>query len=192
MIYWELFYTFFLIGLFTFGGGYAMIPMIEEQTIARGWATASELQDFIAISEITPGAFAINISTFVGSQTAGVLGAICSTVGVILPSFIIILIVAFILEKFIKNRWVQGALDGIKPIVIALILSTAFFFLVQLVIFGGDSARTTYSFDLKSLTLLILLAGIYILYSKTQKKRMNIILLLVIAAILGMLIYSVG
>ncbi|MCD8204401.1 MAG: chromate transporter [Coprobacillus sp.] len=191
MIYWELFYTFFLIGLFTFGGGYAMIPLIEEQTLARGWATASELQDFIAISEITPGPFAVNISTFIGSQTAGIAGAACATIGVILPSFIIILIVAFILEKFIKNHWVEGALNGIKPIVIALILSTAFFFFVQLVFFGGNSVGSALSFDLKSLTLLLLLAGIYYGYYKTQKKRLNIIALLVLAAILGMLIYSV-
>ena len=103
MIYFQLFYTFFLIGLFTFGGGYAMIPMIEDQVVGKGWMTDAQLSDFIAISESTPGPFAINISTFVGSQTAGILGAVCSTLGVILPSLIIIILVAIILSKFLKN-----------------------------------------------------------------------------------------
>ena len=135
MIYFELFYTFFLIGLFTFGGGYAMIPMIQDQIVGKGWMTDAELSDFIAISETTPGPFAINISTFVGSQTAGILGAICSTIGVILPSFIIIILVSIILSKFLKNRFVKGALNGVKPVIIALILSTAIIFLTKIMLF---------------------------------------------------------
>ena len=110
MIYFELFYIFFLIGLFTFGGGYAMIPMIQEQVVGKGWMSEAQLTDFIAISETTPGPFAINISTFVGSQTGGILGAVCATLGVILPSFIIILIVSLIISKFLNNRFVKGAL----------------------------------------------------------------------------------
>jgi chromate transporter len=122
MIFFELFYTFFLIGLFTFGGGYAMIPMIQDQIVGRGWMNDAQLSDFIAISESTPGPFAINISTFVGSRTAGIGGAICATVGVILPSFIIIILVSIILSKFLKNRFVQGGLNGVKPVILALIL----------------------------------------------------------------------
>ncbi len=190
MIYWELFYVFFLIGLFTFGGGYAMIPMIQEETIGRGWLTQAQLTDFIAISEVTPGAFAINISTFVGSQTAGIWGAVCATVGVILPSFIIILLIAFILAKVMKNRFVKAGLDGIKPMVVALILSTTFFLLVQLIFFGGESVQSDFIFDIKSLTLLIVLGILYIMYYKIRKKRMNILWLLLLAALLGMVIYS--
>ena len=108
MIYLELFYTFFLIGLFTFGGGYAMIPMIKEQVVSRGFISESALADFIAISEATPGPFAINISTFVGAEVGGVLGALMSTFGVILPSLIIIIIIAMIMVKFMKNRFVKG------------------------------------------------------------------------------------
>ena len=130
MIYFELFYTFFLIGLFTFGGGYAMIPMIQDQIVGKGWMTDAQLSDFIAISETTPGPFAINISTFVGSQTGGILGAVCSTIGVILPSFIIIILVSIILSKFLKNRFVKGALNGVKPVIIALISATAIVFLL--------------------------------------------------------------
>ena len=87
MIYFELFYVFFLIGLFTFGGGYAMIPMIQTEIVGRGWINDSTLTNFIAISEATPGPFAINIATFVGSHTGGIFGSICATLGVILPSF---------------------------------------------------------------------------------------------------------
>ena len=121
MIFFELFYVFFLIGLFTFGGGYAMIPMIQEQVVDRGWISSNALSDFIAISESTPGPFAINIATFVGSETAGIFGSICATLGVILPSFIIILIVAYIMNKFLNNKYVRGALDGVRPVILALI-----------------------------------------------------------------------
>ena len=78
MIFFELFYTFFLIGLFTFGGGYSMIPMIQEQVVGKGWLEGEALTDFIAISEVTPGPFALNISTFVGNSVAGPFGAFCS------------------------------------------------------------------------------------------------------------------
>ena len=101
MIYLQLFYTFFLIGLVTFGGVYAMIPMIQEQVVGNGWISEKALLDFIAISEVTPGPFAINISTFVGNSVGGIFGAICATVGVILPSLIIIIIVAIVMKKLI-------------------------------------------------------------------------------------------
>ena len=100
MIFLTLFYTFFLIGLFTFGGGYAMIPMITEQVTMKGWMSISELQNFIAISEMTPGPFAINIATFIGSKVGGFFGSVCATLGVVMPSLIIIIIVAIILNKF--------------------------------------------------------------------------------------------
>lgn len=94
----QLFLTFFKIGAFTFGGGYAMLPFIQQEVLKNGWMNDKELIDFIAISESTPGPFAVNASTFVGMQTAGVFGAVCATLGVVLPSFIIILIVAKIFD----------------------------------------------------------------------------------------------
>ena len=117
MIYFQLFYTFFLIGLMTFGGGYAMIPMIQDTVVGNGWMTLTELTDFIAISEATPGPFAINIATFVGNKVGGVLGSVCTTLVVVLPSFIIILLVAFVLSKFINNKYVKGALNGVRPVI---------------------------------------------------------------------------
>ncbi len=121
MIYSTLFFTFFRIGLFTFGGGYAMLPMIQQEVLAKGWLTEGELIDFIAISESTPGPFAVNASTFVGMQTAGVPGALCATLGVVLPSFVIILLVAGIYDRFQKNKTVKGAMVGLKGAVVGLI-----------------------------------------------------------------------
>ena len=94
MIYLKLFLSFFKIGLFTFGGGYAMIPLIQETVLNNNWMGLEKLIDFIAISESTPGPFAINMATFIGTTKGGFIGAVFSTLGVVLPSFIIILIVA--------------------------------------------------------------------------------------------------
>ena len=190
MIYFQLFYTFFLIGLFTFGGGYAMIPMIQDQIVGKGWMTDAELTDFIAISETTPGPFAINISTFVGSQTAGVLGAVCSTLGVVLPSLIIIILVAVILSKFLKNRFVQGALNGVKPVIIALITSTAIVFFVKMALFMGNPLFSqSVSFNRAGVTLLLVLATFAFIYKIGQKKSLNPIMLLLLSAVLGIVLF---
>ena len=191
MIYFELFYTFFLIGLFTFGGGYAMIPMIQEQVVEKGWISEKSLTDFIAISEATPGPFALNISTFVGNSVGGIFGAICATLGVILPSLIIIIIIAMIMKKFLKNKFVQGALTGVKPVVLGLILATTILLFIKVVFFRGNAIKGDMEFDIRSLTLLIVLSGILIIYKKTQKKSLGAIKLLGISAILGIIIFMI-
>ncbi len=124
----ELFTTFFKIGLFTFGGGYAMLPLIREETISRAWVTEAELINFIAVSESTPGPFAINMATYLGSSVCSkwgtiysILGSFFATLGVVLPSFIVILIVAKCFEKFKNNSLVKGAMSGLKPTVVGLI-----------------------------------------------------------------------
>ena len=190
MIYFELFYVFFLIGLFTFGGGYAMIPMIQDQVVGRGWLSDTQLTNFIAISETTPGPFAINISTFIGSRMGGILGAVCSTVGVILPSLIIIMIIALILSKFLNNRYVKGALNGVKPVVVALISATAIVFLVKMVLFQGNALFSQQlSFDRAAVTLLFILASFVIIYKINKKKSLNPILLLLLSAALGIVLF---
>lgn len=123
MIYFELFYTFFLIGAFTFGGGYAMLPLIKEAVISHNWIDEQTLIDFVAVSESTPGPFAINMATYVGSTMGGILGAACATLGVVLPSFVIILIIAKIYDKFKENKIVMGCMSGLKPAVVGLIAS---------------------------------------------------------------------
>ena len=136
MILLVLFLTFFKIGAFTFGGGYAMLPLIQAEVIKRSWVTEQELIDFIAVSESTPGPFAVNMATFIGSRLGGdfalqsgaistyigsFLGSACATLGVVLPSFIIILIVAKCFEKFKTNSIVKGCMSGLKPATIGLI-----------------------------------------------------------------------
>ena len=131
MVFLELFLTFFMIGAVTFGGGYAMLPMIQEE-VGNRWGhiiSQESLVNFVAVSESTPGPFAINMATYVGSTVGGqngnvllsVLGSFCATMGVVMPSFIIILIVAKCYEKFKTNRIVKGCMTGLKPAVVGLI-----------------------------------------------------------------------
>ena len=122
MLYLELFLTFFKIGLFTIGGGYAMLPLIQADVQAKGWMTAEELVNFIAVSESTPGPFAVNVSTYVGAELAGLPGAFCATLGVVLPSFLVIYAVSFVLRQFSDLAVVQYAFNGIRAGVLALLL----------------------------------------------------------------------
>lgn len=152
MIFLTLFLTFLKIGAFTFGGGYAMIPLVQAEVAAHGWLTAEELINFIAVSESTPGPIAINMATFVGTRMGGIFGAFCATLGVVLPSFVIILIVAKCFQKFKNSRVVSGCMSGLRPAVVGLIASalislgeTVFFpagigfglsFFISLAVFG--------------------------------------------------------
>ena len=125
MIYLELFLTFFMIGAFTIGGGYAMLPLMQEQVALR-WGESipqETITNFIAVSESTPGPFAVNMATYVGSEMGGLFGSFCATMGVVLPSFIIILIVAKCYEKFRNSAVVKGCMTGLKPAVVGLIAS---------------------------------------------------------------------
>ena len=114
MIYLELFWTFLKIGAFTFGGGYAMLPLIQAEVERHGWMTDAQLVNFVAVSESTPGPFAVNISTYVGMETGGWAGAACATLGVVLPSFLIILVVARCFVRFRSSRLMQGCLGDFR------------------------------------------------------------------------------
>ena len=121
MIYLELFLTFLKIGAFTFGGGYAMLPLIQKEVISHGWMEMDALVNFVAVSESTPGPFAVNMATYVGSEMGGVLGSVCATLGVVLPSFVIILIVAKCYLAFKNSRVVKGCMTGLRPVAVGLI-----------------------------------------------------------------------
>lgn len=125
MIYVELFLMFFKIGVFTFGGGYAMLPLIQEEIARRGLLSHEELVNFIAVSESTPGPFAVNVSTYVGAETGGVLGAALATLGVVLPSFVIILLVAHCYDRFKNSFAVRACMSGLKPAVCGLVAAAA-------------------------------------------------------------------
>ena len=123
----DLFKTFFQIGLFTIGGGYAMIPLIEQKVVdEKHWVGHEELVDLIAVAQSCPGIFAVNISIFIGYKTKGVWGAFMSTLGACLPSFVIILLIAFAFMQFRDNPWVEKFFRGLRPAVVALIASPVF------------------------------------------------------------------
>ena len=117
----TLFFLFFKIGLFTFGGGMAMLPLIQQELVGRSLMTTAQAADMVAISEMTPGPFSINSATFVGMQLYGVPGAVAATLGVVLPSVILCLLIARMLKAFQKNVFLRSALSGIRPAVLALI-----------------------------------------------------------------------
>ncbi|MBQ8896113.1 MAG: chromate transporter [Clostridia bacterium] len=123
MIYLKIFLTFLKIGAFTFGGGYAMLPLMQQEVLNNGWMSEEQLLNFIAVAESTPGPVAINMATYIGVETGGILGAIIATLGVVLPSFVVILIVARFYAKYKNSFIVKSCLTGLRPVVVGLIAS---------------------------------------------------------------------
>ena len=185
MIYLYLFLEFFKIGLFTFGGGYAMIPLVKEVVLKYGWLTEEGFYNFIGVCESTPGPIAINMATFVGSEQGGILGSVVATLGVVLPSFIIILLVASLLKRFIKNKYVQAFLKGVKPVVLGLILSTGLVLLAKVV---GYQSLELFNFDLASVICFAIILAIYLLTKILFKKKINNILLICMSAVIGLVV----
>jgi len=190
----TLFYEFFLIGLFTFGGGYAMIPLIKEVVIKHGWMDDSMFLNMIGLSEVTPGPIAINMATFVGSsvfQNKGVgmqiLGSLVATLAVILPAFIIMLLISIILKRIIKNKYVQGALSGIRPIAIALIFTTALSIVVE-VLFPYNSGNNTLVFNRTALSIFLLVVFTSFVIKHISNKKVSPIHIIIISAILGVVV----
>ena len=123
MIYLQLFYEFFKTGLFAVGGGLATLPFLEDISERTGWFTRAQLADMLAVSESTPGPIGVNMATYVGFETAGILGSLCATFGLVLPSLLIILLVVKVLEKFRTNRYVEAAFYGLRPASVAMVAS---------------------------------------------------------------------
>lgn len=186
-IYLLLFLEFFKMGALTFGGGYAMIPFIEETVLSHGWMTTRELVDFIAISESTPGAFAVNISTYIGSEVGGILGALCATVGLVLPPFIVIILIAKIYDRFKRSAIVQGAMLGLKSTVVGLIGATVLS--VGIEIFFSEGIN----FDvLKTANFYVSLGIFAVSLFLLLYKKLNPILIIAISAALGIILGYTG
>ena len=186
----NLFLTFFKIGAFTFGGGYAMIPLVTDEVVSNGWMTNEQILNFIAVAESTPGPVAINMATFVGSSQAGILGAIAATLGVVLPSFIIILIIASIMHNLLKFAGVKAFLSGVRPVVVGLITGTAIT-LILTVVFSLERVGDVLSFDWKALVIFLIIASTHIVYKKVKNKSLSPILLIILSAILGLVFYGI-
>ena len=186
-VYLLLFLEFFKMGALTFGGGYAMIPFIEETVLRHGWMTTTELVDFIAISESTPGAFAVNISTYIGSEVGGILGAIVATLGLVLPPFIIILLIAKVYAKIKENIIVQGAMLGLKATVVGLIAATVLRVGREIFFFEGINLAVLQSANFYVSLGIFAVALFLLLY-----KKLNPILIIVLSAAAGILFGYTG
>lgn len=185
MIYLTLFLEFFKMGALTFGGGYAMIPFIEETVLHHGWLTTRELVDFIAVSESTPGAFAVNISTYVGSEVGGLFGSLCATVGLVLPPFILILIIAKCYEKFKESIIVKGVMLGLKSTVVGLIGATVFSVAAD-ILFPNGLNFTSLSYLSSSNFWFVIVVFALMLFLLLYKK-LNPILIIVLSAGAGII-----
>ena len=190
MIYLELFLHFLQIGAVSFGGGYGMISLIREKALEHAWLTEEEFLNMIAVAESTPGPLAVNMATFVGSEQGGFIGALIATFGVILPSFIIILIIAALIRNFLRYEGVKAFLGGIHPCVVGLITATSFTMLLS-ALFSFKSIGDTVSPDAKGVFILVFVAIGDTVFRKLTKKKPSPVLLIAVSAVLGMILYSV-
>lgn len=189
MIYLKLFLTFLEIGAFSFGGGYGMIAVVKDSVIENGWLTESEFLNFVAISESTPGPLAVNMASFVGSSQGGILGAFLATLGVILPSFLIILLIVVLMKNLLKIAGVNAALSGIRPTIIGLITATALTMIMS-TIFGFANISNITSFDYKGIIIFIILILVTLYSQKVEKRKVSPIVLIILSGLLGIIFYS--
>ena len=173
--YWSLFATFFKIGAFTFGGGYAMIPLIQKEAVERhGWITDEDILEIIAIAESTPGPIAINAATFVGYRTCGFLGALLATLGVVLPSFGVILSISYLLREFQQIKAVQYAFNGIRAGVLALLVKALW---------------TMYQKSPKGWAAYVVMAGAFVL---TAFLKVDVLLVIAACGVFGLVTATVA
>lgn len=191
MIYLNLFLTFLKLGTFAFGGAYGAVSLFREEILAQGWLSESMFTNVVAISESTPGPIMINVATYVGSQEGGILGAIVASLGVVLPSSIIILLVSIFFTNFLKRPKLQGILKGIRFCVMGLVLATGFLIGAQAVFndlftYSSISIR---DIDIKAIGILLIMCSLLVLNKKYFKKEISPILIIVYSAILGVIVY---
>ena len=187
MIYLELFLGFLEVGCFAFGGAYAAIPLIRDVVLSYGWLSDEMLTYMIAVSESTPGPIMVNLATYIGSHQAGLLGAVVATLAVVLPSFLIILLVTALLKTALKNKYVQALLRGLKPCVVGIVLATGIF-MVFSNCFGQVS---NLQINLKAIIITAILAIAMLGYPYVAKKKLSPILLIVISAVAGIVVYGI-
>lgn len=182
MIYLQLFYTFFKIGLFGFGGGYAMLSMIQGEVVTRyDWVSTQEFTDIVAISQSTPGPIGINAATYVGfTATGSVWGSVIATFAVVLPSFILMLTISKFFLKYQKHPAVEAVFSGLRPAVVGLLASAALV-LMNTENFGSPT-EDTYTFVISIIIFLVAFIG-------TKKYNANPILMIIACGITGLILY---
>lgn len=185
----TLFWEFFQIGLFTFGGGFAMIPLVKETVLSNNWLTEADFYSFIGVCESTPGPIAINMATYVGATQAGPLGSVFATLGVVLPSFIIILLIAALLKGLTETKWFKGFLAGAQPVITALLLSTGLVMLAKALGYGGNFA---FAANVEGIIIFGLLLLVIAGAKKFFKKKLSSIQLIIISAALGIAVCMIS
>lgn len=168
MIYLRLFLNFLMIGALSFGGGCGMVSLVRETVLSNGWLTENEFLNFIAVSESTPGPLAVNMATFIGSTQGGILGSFVATLGVVLPSFLIILLIASALKNLMKYAPVNAFLSGVRPCVVAMILATALSMALS-TLFGLTDLQAGFAPDLRSIAVFAMLGATHLICKKNQK-----------------------
>ena len=188
MIYLELFFEFFKIGLFTFGGGFAMIPLVEDAAVNNGWLTSAEFYELIGVCESTPGPIAVNMATYIGSLQGGFFGSFCATLAVVLPSFLIILLIAAVLKNFTENKFFKGFIRGVKPVIAALILATGVSLLFKNI---GFISLESFKFDWISVLIFLCVVLLYFLFKEALWKKLSAIQIILISAGMGIVFCSI-
>ncbi len=188
MIYIQLFIEFFLTGLFAVGGGMATIPFLEDISTRTGWFTHAQLADMVAVSESTPGPIGVNMATYVGYLTAGIPGSIIATLGLVLPSFIVILIVAAFLKAFRKSKYVERIFYGIRPASTALIAAAGVSVLMLCIVDVSAFKLSGKIFDLVDPKAIILFAFIWVFTNLVNKtKKFHPLVFIAFSAVVGLL-----
>ena len=191
MIYLELFLGFLRVGLFSFGGAYAAIPLIRDVVLSYGWLTDSEFAYMIAVSESTPGPIMINLATYVGSSQAGILGSLLATFTVALPSFIIILVITAVLTNLLKNKYVNAVFRGLQSCIIGIITATGAYMVLNNCLSVASAIDGKAVVNTGSLIITIIIGAVTILSKKFSKKEISPIRLIIIGAVLGIIVFGI-
>ena len=187
MIFKELFWGFFKVSCFTFGGGFGAIALIRDLVLGKGWLDEEMLTYMIAVGESTPGPIMVNLATYIGSAKAGFLGAAVATFAVVLPAFLIIILITALLKNFIKNPYVQAVLRGLKPCVTGIILATGCYMVLHNCIAYESKINVSVQAMILTSILFIIKYG----YQHFKKKKMSPIVLILISAVAGIIVYGI-
>ena len=184
MIYLKLFWDFFKVSCFTFGGAYGAIPLIRDMVLGNGWISDDRLSYMIAVSESTPGPIMVNLATYIGNDQAGFWGSLIATVGVVLPAYLVIMLVLGVLKNAIGNKYVQAVLRGLKPCVVGIVLGTGSYMVIR-------NALPKNSWDPRGILITAGLGAALWFWPRLTKKKLSPIALICVSAVLGMMIYSI-
>ena len=192
MIYLQLFWEYFKVGLFSVGGGLATLPFLKELGVRTGWFTQAQLADMLAVSESTPGPIGVNMATYVGYHLKGIPGAVTATLGLVAPSVIIILIIAMFLDKFRRNKYVENAFYGIRPASTAMIAS-ALLGLLALCLFGAGSVAGLFSGDISFDAKYWILFAVLLVLTRIKKlKDLHPLVFIAFSAVVGIVFRFAG